>query len=86
MDDTELSVRREIDDPSRGRRASTPSEIPARGWKDILWRVYENINEHRIMAVAAVSLFLSCLRSFPELPRSFLCTGCLLILRRSVST
>jgi membrane protein len=24
-----------------------PSEIPARGWTDILLRVYQNISEHR---------------------------------------
>jgi membrane protein len=42
-----------VEDEGRGRHASKPSDIPARGWKDILWRVYENISEHRIMAVAA---------------------------------
>jgi hypothetical protein len=31
----------------RGRLASAPSEIPARGWKDILLRVYRNISDHR---------------------------------------
>jgi len=25
----------------RGREAATPTEIPAKGWKDIAWRVYE---------------------------------------------
>src|SRR5438874_11094797 len=29
----------------RGRSAETPSEIPASGWKDILWRVYQGIPE-----------------------------------------
>src|ERR1700739_2689520 len=37
----------------RGRGATTPSEIPARGWKDILLRVYANVSKHRIMALAA---------------------------------
>ena len=27
----------------RGRAATTPSEVPPRGWKDILWRTYEEI-------------------------------------------
>ena len=29
-------------EPGRGREADTPTEIPA-GWKDILWRIYEEI-------------------------------------------
>ena len=53
------------DDERRGRLASKPSEIPPRGWKDILWRVYENINNHRIMAVAAGVTFYVLLALFP---------------------
>src|SRR4051812_23935106 len=26
-------------EPGRGREAESPTQIPARGWKDILWRV-----------------------------------------------
>jgi membrane protein len=37
----------------RGRGAATPSDIPARGWKDILLRVWKNIGEDRVMLVAA---------------------------------
>src|SRR5258708_4497643 len=37
----------------RDRSATTPSEIPARGWKDILLRVYANVSDHRILALAA---------------------------------
>jgi membrane protein len=37
----------------RGRLAKSPSEIPAKGWKDILLRVYGNVGEHRILALAA---------------------------------
>src|SRR6266478_6001171 len=33
----------------RGRSAETPSQIPARGWKDILLRVYHGISENRIL-------------------------------------
>jgi membrane protein len=29
----------------RGRSAETPSQIPARGWKDILLRVYHGISD-----------------------------------------
>src|SRR5689334_5843912 len=53
------------DDERRGRLATKPSEIPPRGWKDIVWRVYENINNHRIMAVAAGVTFYVLLALFP---------------------
>src|ERR1700749_1379634 len=52
-------------DEGRGRLASKPSDIPARGWKDILWRVYENINNHRVMAGAAGVAFYVLLALFP---------------------
>jgi membrane protein len=51
----------------RGRLAETPSEIPARGWKDILLRVYANISEHRILALAAGMTYYSLLAIFPAL-------------------
>jgi membrane protein len=52
---------------NRGRHASTPSEIPASGWKDILWRVYANISDHRILALAAGMTYYSILAIFPAL-------------------
>jgi membrane protein len=36
----------------RGRHATSPTEIPAKGWKDILLRVYGNVGNHRILALA----------------------------------
>jgi membrane protein len=51
----------------RGRSATTPSEIPARGWKDILLRVYANISRHRIMALAAGMTYYSILAIFPAI-------------------
>ena len=30
-------------EPGRGREASSPQDIPARGWKDIFWRVFWSI-------------------------------------------
>src|SRR4051794_38650938 len=44
------SKERAQQDRDRGRLADTPSDIPAAGWKDILWRVYENIGKDRIVA------------------------------------
>lgn len=51
----------------RGREARSPSDIPARGWKDILLRVSTNIGEHRILALAAGVTYYSILAIFPAL-------------------
>jgi membrane protein len=55
----------ETDD--RGRGATTPSEIPPRGWKDILLRVYTNFSQHRIMSLAAGMTYYSILAIFPAI-------------------
>ena len=55
------------DQEDRGRLASSPSEIPARGWKDILLRVYSNISEHRVLALAAGMTYYSLLAIFPAI-------------------
>ncbi|MBV9112829.1 MAG: YihY/virulence factor BrkB family protein [Hyphomicrobiales bacterium] len=54
-----------IHDDGRGRAASTPSEIPKKGWKDVLWRIYQNIPEHRIISLAAGVTFYVLLAIFP---------------------
>lgn len=51
----------------RGRHAESPTEIPAKGWKDILLRVYGNIGHHRILALAAGMTYYSILAIFPAL-------------------
>jgi membrane protein len=51
----------------RGRSATTPSEIPTRGWKDILMRVYEGLGDDRILANAAAVTFYAVLALFPAL-------------------
>jgi membrane protein len=51
----------------RGRRANAPSEIPARGWKDILLRIYSNISKHRILSLAAGMTYYSILAIFPAI-------------------
>jgi membrane protein len=53
--------------PDRGRQAASPSEIPAKGWKDILWRVYQEIGKDRIVAVAAGVTFYGLLALFPAI-------------------
>jgi membrane protein len=52
---------------ARGREASGPTQIPARGWKDILWRTYEEMNNDRLLAVAAGVTFYGLLAIFPAI-------------------
>ncbi|MGB8630179.1 MAG: hypothetical protein WCD69_12430, partial [Xanthobacteraceae bacterium] len=49
----------------RGRHAQTPWQIPWRGWKDILWRTYQQTGEDRLLAVAAGVVFYGLLAIFP---------------------
>ena len=49
----------------RGRSATAPQDIPAKGWKDILWRVWGEIQKDRILAVAAGVTFYGLLALFP---------------------
>jgi membrane protein len=57
--------RRRAFEPNRGRRADTPVEIPARGWKDVLWRTWDGFNTDRILSVAAGVAFYVLLALFP---------------------
>jgi membrane protein len=52
---------------NRGRAADTPAEIPAKGWKDVLWRTYEEMNKDRILAVAAGVTYFGLLALFPAI-------------------
>ena len=56
-----------VREPGRGRGADAPWHIPWRGWKDILWRTYHQIGEHRLLAVAAGVVFYGLLALFPAL-------------------
>ena len=61
---------REHDGPSnseRGHEARWPSHIPARGWKDIAWRVWREIAEDRILLIAAGVTYYLLLALFPAL-------------------
>ena len=55
----------------RGRSADTPSEIPPKGWKDIILRVYYGISEDRILLVAAGVTFYLLLSIFPGIGALF---------------
>jgi membrane protein len=52
---------------NRGREATSPAQIPPKGWKDIAWRTYEQINEDRLLAVAAGVVFYGLLALFPAI-------------------
>src|SRR5437764_9265271 len=54
-------------DDGRGRSAEKTSDITARGWKDILWRVYAGISDNRILANAAAVTFYALLALFPAI-------------------
>ena len=52
-------------DAGRGRAADEPKEIPAKGWKDIVWRVYDDVQSDRVLLVAAGVTFYALLALFP---------------------
>jgi len=54
-------------DRGRGRRATGPHAIPARGWMDVGWRVFSQISEDRLLAVAAGAVFYMLLALFPAI-------------------
>ncbi|WP_407146978.1 YihY/virulence factor BrkB family protein [Bradyrhizobium sp. ORS 86] len=51
----------------RGRSTNSPAGFPAAVWKDILLRVYGNIGQHRILALAAGITYYSILALFPAI-------------------
>ena len=52
---------------TRGRAADRPTEIPAKGWKDILLRVKDKFAEDRVSLVAAGVAFYGFLALFPAI-------------------
>lgn len=51
----------------RGRHAEAPTQIPARGWWDILWRVKTEMSKDNLSVLAAGVAFYSLLAVFPAL-------------------
>ena len=49
----------------RGREATSPEQIPALGWKDILWRVLWSISADRILSTSGSVAFFALLAVFP---------------------
>lgn len=53
------------DSQSRGRHAENPEDIPAKGWKDILWRVWDEQSKDNISMIAAGVAYYTVLALFP---------------------
>lgn len=51
----------------RGREATNPMQIPARGWKDVAWRVYDEFGQDRLLSVAAGVTYYALLALFPAI-------------------
>jgi membrane protein len=51
----------------RGRHAIHPLQIPWRGWYDILWRTYHEMNSDRLLSIAGGVSFFVLLAIFPAI-------------------
>jgi len=51
----------------RGRHAIHPMQIPWRGWYDILWRTYREMNSDRLLSIAGGVSFFILLAIFPAI-------------------
>ncbi|MBP0617815.1 YihY/virulence factor BrkB family protein [Jiella mangrovi] len=54
-------------DSARGLDAASPGEIPPAGWKDVLWRIYQEISDDRVMLIAAGVTYYLLLAMVPAL-------------------
>ncbi len=57
----------ERQEPHRGRVASWPHQIPWRGWRDIAWRTWSEVNQDRLTVVAGSVTYYTLLAIFPAL-------------------
>jgi len=53
--------------PARGRDAVKPADIPKAGWKDIVWRLYKELTDDRVLLIAAGVTFYLLLALGPLL-------------------
>jgi membrane protein len=51
----------------RGGEAARPAEIPPRGWKDVLWRVWTEVSDANLFLVAGGVTYAILLALFPGL-------------------
>lgn len=52
-------------EPGHGRSADDPAQIPARGWRDILTRVFWAVPQDRVLSTAGGVAFFALLSTFP---------------------
>jgi membrane protein len=64
VSDGQTSAQRTTD---RGREAARPCEMPARGWKDVLWRCWQQVSDSNIFLVAGGVTYSVLLALFPGL-------------------
>jgi len=53
--------------PGRGRTAASPTQIPWKGWKDILWRTRTEIGRDRLLGISAGVVFYALFALFPAI-------------------
>lgn len=63
--DPEIPTRKTSRDKRHGRDANAPSEIPAAGWRDVIWRVYDEVVADRVTLIAAGATYYIVLAIFP---------------------
>ena len=51
----------------RGRQATQPLQIPWKGWYDILWRTYQEMQQDRLLSIAGGVSFFALLAIFPAI-------------------
>ena len=51
----------------RGRHATQPMQIPWKGWYDILWRTYQEMQQDRLVSIAGGVSFFTLLAIFPAI-------------------
>jgi membrane protein len=52
---------------NRGRQATHPLQIPWKGWYDIVWRTYREMNSDRLLSIAGGVAFFVLLAIFPAI-------------------
>ena len=65
----------EFSQHGHGRLSGNPLQIPWAGWKDILWRTYQEIGDDRLLATAAGVVFFGLLAVFPAITALVSCYG-----------
>jgi membrane protein len=66
-DEPKVLQRQRALEPGRGRSAETPVRIPWAGWKDILWRTFEEISADRLLLIAGGVVFYALLATVPAI-------------------